>query len=117
MLINFVRIAGGGPLLGIICGIIGSIWLRRIIRDEVLTVTVTFIFCYICFYLAEFTGLKVSGILSIVALGLFFSAFGKTSIYPMSEHAVHVCWSFAQYACETLIFLLTGIIIGIQMLG
>lgn len=95
VLVNFVRTAGGGPLLGVICGVIFSIWLRKVIRDEVLTVTITFVACYICFYLAEFTFFKVSGILAIVSLGLFMSAFGKTSIYPESEHAVHVVWAFA----------------------
>lgn len=95
VLINFVRIAGGGPILGVVIGFIGSIWLRKIVRDEVLTVTVTFVSCYITFYIAEFTFLKVSGILAIVSLGLFMSAFGKVSIYPESEHAVHTVWAFA----------------------
>lgn len=45
------------------------------------------------------------------------SAFGKSNIYPESEHAVHTVWSFAQYGCETLIFLLTGVLIGVNMLG
>ncbi len=84
---NFIRIAVGGPLLGLIAGLIGSLWLRRIIRDDVLTSTVTFVCCYICFYVAEFTFLHVSGILSICVLGLFMSAFGKTKIYSESEHA------------------------------
>ena len=41
----------------------------------------------------------------------------KSKIYPESEHAIHVVWGFAQFACETLIFLITGIIIGVKMLG
>ena len=92
---NFLRSILGGPALGIIMGLIGSFWLRRIIRDDVLTSSVTFIICYICFYIAEFSGIEVSGILSIVVLGLFMSAYGKTKIYPESEHAVHTIWSFA----------------------
>ena len=76
-------------------GLIGSFWIRKIIRDDVLTSCVTFITCYICFYIAEFTFLNVSGILSVVFLGLFMSAYGKTKIYPESEHAVHTIWSFA----------------------
>jgi len=112
---NFVRNACGGPLLGIIIGIFGSFWLRRVIRDDVLTTIITFVLCYILFWLAEFTFIHVSGILAIVSLGLFMSAFGKTNIYSESEHAVHTIWSFVQYACETLIFLLTGILIGTEM--
>lgn len=93
--VSLVRIAGGGPILGFLMGLIGSLWLRRVIRDDVLTSTITFICCYIVFYLAEFTFFHVSGILAIVVLGLFMSAFGKTKIYPESEHAVHTVWSFA----------------------
>lgn len=59
--VNFVRLAGGGPTLGFLMGIVGSFWLRRLVRDDVLTSTVTFITCYICFYFAEFTFLHVSG--------------------------------------------------------
>jgi NhaP-type Na+/H+ or K+/H+ antiporter len=80
------------------------------------TTCVTFIACFLSFYLAEFTSLHVSGILSLVVLGLYLSATGKTKIYPESEHALHVVWSFVQYVCETLIFLLTGVIIGVKVI-
>ena len=82
--LNFVRIAIGGPLLGILFGFLTSLWLKRIVRDDVLTANLTFVSCYLCFYIAEFTWVKVSGILSIVVLGLYMSAVGKTKIYPES---------------------------------
>lgn len=52
VVVNFVRIALGGPLLGLITGIIVSFWMKRIIRDSVLTVNITFVGAYICFYAA-----------------------------------------------------------------
>ena len=79
---NFVRVSLGGPLLGIFVGIIISYWLKKIIRDSVLSINVTFVGAYLCFYIAEFTAVKVSGILSIVVLGLYMSAVGKRKIYP-----------------------------------
>lgn len=79
---NFVRLSIGGPILGIGIGFLLCIWMKKIFRDSVLSVTITFIGCYLCFYLAEFTWLHVSGILSVVSLGLFFSAVGKRKIYP-----------------------------------
>ena len=82
VVISFVRIAFGGPLLGLVIGLIMSFWLKRIIRDSVLSVNITFIGAYLCFYIAEFTFMKVSGILSIVTLGLYMSAVGKRKIYP-----------------------------------
>lgn len=49
---NFVRVSLGGPLLGILVGAIMSFWLKRIIRDNVLSVNITFVGAYMCFYIA-----------------------------------------------------------------
>lgn len=84
VLSNFIRVSFGGPLLGLAVGFIISWWMKRIIRDAVLSVNITFIGAFLCFYIAEFTWLKVSGILSIVCLGLYFSAVGKLKIYSES---------------------------------
>lgn len=64
------------------------------------------------FFAAEFTNLHVSGILALVALGLFMTKSGKTRISAESEHAVHHVWGFVGFVAETLIFILSGIIIG-----
>ena len=96
---NFVRVSLGGPLLGLIIGAIMSYWIKKTIRDSVLSVNITFVGAYLCFYLAEFTDIRVSGILSIVTLGLYFSAVGKRRIYPESEHDLHSVWSYIQYSC------------------
>jgi NhaP-type Na+/H+ or K+/H+ antiporter len=82
VVVNFVRIAMGGPLLGVVVGIISTYFLKKVIRDDVLTANITFIACYLCFWAAEFTWLKVSGLLSLVILGLYLSANAKTRIYP-----------------------------------
>ena len=113
---SFIRIAFGGPLLGCIFGFLMSFWMKRIIRDPVLSINITFVGAYLCFYFAEFTSLKVSGILAIVVLGLYMSAVGRRKIYPESEHALHNTWGYIQYACETLIFILTGIVVGTEMI-
>lgn len=113
---NFVRVSIGGPLLGILFGIMMSYWIKRIIRDSVLTANVTFVGAFLCFYVAEFTWVKVSGILAIVTLGIYMSAVGKRKIYPESEHDLHSVWSYIQYSSETLIFVLTGIIVGVKMI-
>lgn len=114
---NFIRVSLGGPLLGLVVGAIMSFWIKKTIRDSVLSINITFVGAYLCFYLAEFTDIKVSGILSIVTLGLYFSAVGKRRIYPESEHDLHSVWSYIQYSCETLIFVLTGIVVGVEMIS
>jgi NhaP-type Na+/H+ or K+/H+ antiporter len=109
---SFVQNSLVGPVLGVIIAFVASLWTRRVVGDDVQVTWLTFVFTYICFYLCEFTAFHTSGILGVICLGLFWSAFGKTKIRPESEHAVHTVWSFVQYSADTLIFLLVGIIVG-----
>jgi NhaP-type Na+/H+ or K+/H+ antiporter len=60
-------------------------------------------------------GIKISGIIALVSLGLFMAAFGKTRISPESDHAVHTFWKYIVYACETTIFLIAGVLVGIKV--
>lgn len=67
-----------------------------------------------CWFVAENTSLHVSGILAIVALGLYMTHSGKTGISAESEHALHHVWGYVGYAAETLIFMLAGMVIGME---
>jgi len=64
------------------------------------------------FYVAESTDLAVSGILALVALGLYMTGKGKTRISAESEHAIHHVWGYLGFVAETLIFILSGVIMG-----
>jgi NhaP-type Na+/H+ or K+/H+ antiporter len=110
--LTFCRLSLGGPLLGLIWAVVLSAWLKRIYNDSVLEVNITIFSSYLLFYVAENTGLKVSGILAMVALGLYMNNRGKTKISSHSEAAVHHVWSYIGYITETVIFLLTGVIVG-----
>ena len=92
---NFLMLACGGPLLGFVFGLISSVWLKRIINDDILIVNITFVMCYLLFFCAENLTYQVSGILGLVTLGLFMAAMGRTNIYHESEHALHIVWGYA----------------------
>lgn len=81
IILNFSWIAGVGPILGVGIGFISCYWLRKLINDDILTITITVFSCYLTFYCAEYTPIHVSGLLAISCLGLFMSAFGRTKIY------------------------------------
>ena len=105
-IVTFIRLAGGGVLLGIGFGIALTFWLSRIEEDKNLTVMLTLVTAHLCFYVAENTELMVSSILSVVTLGLFMAAYGRSKMSAETEEALHAVWSWAQYGVETLIFFL-----------
>jgi len=113
----FLQLSLGGVALGIVFGAISAFWIKKIFNDEVLVVNITFITCYLLYFVCENIdlGIKVSGIIALVSLGLFMAAFGRTRISPESDHAVHTFWRYIVYACETTIFLIAGVLVGIKV--
>jgi len=109
---TFFRLAFGGVLLGLISAEFLKMWLGRIHNNSVLEVNLTICFCYLTFYIAEIPSIHVSGILAVVTLGLWMSREGKTTISTDSEQAVHNVWMVLGFGAETLIFLISGIMIG-----
>lgn len=108
----------GGVVLGILFGMIAQFWIRRIHNDPILTVNVTFIICYMTYYVAESVdlGIKVSGIMALVSLGIYLSIFGKTKISSEEKRTVHIFWKYVTYAGESIIFILAGILVGVKVL-
>ena len=111
IIVKFFQLSFGGVALGAVACWVSVVWLRKIVKDEILTISITFMTCYLTFFVGE-TYLGVSGILAIVSLGVLMSMYGKVRINPESEHSVHIVWSFIQYVLETVIFVLTGGYIG-----
>jgi len=102
-------------LWGFFCGFLVSLWLKRIVNNSILETNLTIVAAYLVFYGAEMWHLEVSGILSLVALGLYMTKIGKTRISHMSEETLHHIWSYLQFAAETLVFLLAGVIIAVKV--
>jgi NhaP-type Na+/H+ or K+/H+ antiporter len=108
----FCRLSLGGPILGVLGGIICSYILSKIHNNAVLEVNTTIFISYLIFYVAENTAVHVSGILALVSLGLYMTKSGKTRISAESEHSVHHVWGYVGFMAENIIFILTGIIMG-----
>ena len=112
IILKFIRLSIGGAFLGLVFGVLITFMLRRIHNDFVLEVNTTIFACFVMFYIAESTPLHVSGILALVALGLYMTKTGKTRISAESEHSVHHIWGYFGFIAETTIFILTGVIMG-----
>lgn len=112
IVVRFIRLSLGGPALGIAGGFILQFILSRIHNNFVLEVNSTIFVAYLIFFLAESTPVHVSGILALVSLGLYMTRSGRTMISAESEHSVHHVWGYIGFIAETLIFILTGLILG-----
>lgn len=115
-IIKFFKLSLGGPVFGTIVGWLASKWIISIAKDSNLIVVITFFTCYLVFYVAEIV-LNLSGSLALVALGVYMSQFAKVKLSEENSHAVHNVWSFCGFVLETLIFLITGAFIGVQILN
>jgi hypothetical protein len=45
------------------------------------------------------------------------SALGKTRINSETDHALHAFWNFGVWVAETIIFFLSGVIVGYKVLS
>lgn len=112
----FLQETLGGVLFGFLSAIIALFCLKRIIYDGILVVTIMVIFCYSIYLIAEFSLLKVSGIVSIVVYALYMNVFGKTIITGDVNSYVDTFWSYIVFVAETSIFLIAGVNIGVKVM-
>lgn len=117
VMVSFVRLSFGGVLLGVIFGFIVNFLIKRILNNLVLEFNLTLVSAYLIFYLAEDSPLKVSGILSLVFLGLYMTMKGRMGISIEAEEGVHHIWSYLGFLAETTIFTAAGVFIGTKLLS
>ncbi len=111
--VDFIRVAVGGTLVGIIVGALTINWVRRVFNDALVEISVIIAAAYITFYMCEHF-FHVSGVLGLVALGLAMASVGRTRISPEVEHFLHEFWELAAFIANTLIFLIVGVVIAQQ---
>lgn len=109
--LDFIYVAFGGAALGFIIGHLSISWVRRVFNDALVEISVILAASYMAFFIAEHF-LHVSGVLSLVTLGLVVAGIGRTRISPEVEHFLHEFWEFAAYVANTLIFIMVGVIIA-----
>jgi NhaP-type Na+/H+ or K+/H+ antiporter len=101
------------PILSIIYGITMGLLLcfilKHIYNDAVVEISLTIIFCYATFYFSD-TILTLSGILSVVILGLFISWGGKTAVSHNIKYSMNHVWEVLDFSMNNIIFVLTGLI-------
>jgi NhaP-type Na+/H+ or K+/H+ antiporter/CRP-like cAMP-binding protein len=111
--LEFVRVAVGGTLIGLIIGWLVSEWLKRVFNDPLFEITIIVAAAYLTFFVAEHF-FHVSGVLGLVALGLLMAGVGRTRISPEVNHFLHEFWELAAFIANTLIFIIVGVVIVLR---
>ena len=83
----FVELTGGAIVLGVTFGIISTEIIKLFKNDPILCYNITLAGCYLLYFTAEYVhlGIHVSGIMALVAMGLYMAAFGRTKFSPLSR--------------------------------
>lgn len=113
-LIDFCKIVGLGLLVGSVVGVLTSVVTRRL-DDAMVTITLSTVAAYGSFLIADRLG--VSGVMSTVAAGLITGNRGfSQTLFPSIRIATETFWEYIAFAMNSLIFLLMGFAINLQML-
>lgn len=111
---EFLVVTVGGTLLGIAVGIAAS-RLTRFFDDHLLETTLTVIVAYGSYMLAE--QLHVSPVIAILVAGVVLGNYGsRTSMSPSTRLAVTSFWEYAAFLAESLVFLMIGLQIKMDLL-
>lgn len=113
--LQFLRLSLGGVVLGFTMFSVVYFWLSRITKDKILVITLTIVWSYLTFYLAE-NVVMVSGLISVVVLGVFMAMYSKMRLPPETGEMVHTIISFVQFCLESILFIVTGVFIGKKFL-
>ena len=111
--VEFVRVSGGGLVVGLLLGALISQMISRI-DDYLIETTLTSVLAYGAYLIAEILG--VSGVLAVVAAGLINGNIGPRGMSPTTRIVVFNFWEYAGFLANSFIFLLIGLQIHLPVL-
>ncbi|XP_030959877.1 sodium/hydrogen exchanger 8 isoform X1 [Quercus lobata] len=106
-----MRVSLGAVGIGLAFGIVSVLWLGFIFNDTVIEITLTLAVSYIAYFTAQ-EGVDVSGVLTVMTLGMFYAAVAKTAFKGDGQQSLHHFWEMVAYIANTLIFILSGVVIA-----
>ncbi len=103
---NFIRVAGGGLLIGFAAGWVVSKLISQI-DDYLIEITLTTILAFGSYLLAD--KLQLSGVLAVVAAGLVNGNLGSQGMSPTTRIVLFNFWEYIAFLTNSLVFLLIGL--------
>ena len=112
--LDFVKIVGGGLLIGLAIGLAVSQIIRRV-DDAMIEITLTTIAAYGSFVAAE--QLEFSGVIATVAAGMLCGNYAaRTGMSPSTRVAAETFWEYIAFALNSIVFLLIGFEVNLHSL-
>ncbi|CAA7400804.1 unnamed protein product [Spirodela intermedia] len=105
------QVSLGAIAVGLAFGIVSVLWLGFIFNDTVIEIALTLSVSYIAYFTAQ-NGAEVSGILTVMTLGMFYAAVARTAFKGDGQQSLHHFWEMVSYIANTLIFILSGVVIA-----
>eukprot|EP00258_Populus_trichocarpa_P050533 XP_024466552.1 sodium/hydrogen exchanger 7 isoform X6 [Populus trichocarpa] len=105
------QVSLGAVGIGIAFGIASVLWLGFIFNDTVIEIALTLAVSYIAYFTAQ-EGAGVSGVLAVMTLGMFYAAVARTAFKGDGQQSLHHFWEMVAYIANTLIFILSGVVIA-----
>jgi len=112
-IIDFVVVAGGGLVIGLLLGLLLSQAIR-FIDDALIETTLTTVLAFGSYLVAE--QFHVSGVLAVVAAGLVSGNIGPRGMSATTRILVFNFWDYAAFIANSVVFLLIGLQIDLPVL-
>jgi CPA1 family monovalent cation:H+ antiporter len=112
-LFDFLRVAGGGLLVGYLVSYLIST-IIRFVDSHLIEVMLTVITAYASYLIAE--EFHVSGVLAVVVAGLVIGNIGERGMSPTTRINLFNVWEFASFIANSFAFLLIGLVIDLPEL-
>ena len=110
---QFITVAGGGVVVGLIFGLSISQFIKRI-DDPLVETTLTTALAFGSYLLAE--TLHVSGVLAVVTAGIISGNTSRQYMSASTRLVVYNFWEYAAFVANSFIFLLIGLAIDLNSL-
>lgn len=115
LVLEFVRIVGGGLAIGMLIGL-GVSQVIKQIDDPMIEITLTTIAAYGSFLAAEQLGF--SGVIATVTAGMLCGNYAaRTGMSPTTRIAAETFWEYVAFALNSIVFLLVGLRLHIDELA
>jgi CPA1 family monovalent cation:H+ antiporter len=109
-LLDFIKVAAGGVLIGALVGWLVSQLLKRV-DDHLIEISLSLVAAYGSYLIAE--SFHLSGVLGVVVAGIFSGNVGSQAMSETTKEKLVDFWEYAAFLANTFVFLIIGLMIDL----